>query len=66
MHLFIILESIFVCLIDCFFLRNVFIQMQKLTVFEPDDSMIEVAIASMEKVIPPDDSDAWKLERWKT
>lgn len=36
------------------------IQMQKLTVFEPDDSMIEVAIASMEKVIPPDDSDAWK------
>lgn len=36
------------------------IQMQKLTVFEPDDSMIEVAIASMEKVIPPDDSDTWK------
>ena len=36
------------------------IQMQKLTVFEPDDSMIEVAIASMEKVIPPDDSDACK------
>lgn len=36
------------------------IQMQRLTVFEPDDSMIEVAIASMEKVIPPDDSDTWK------
>lgn len=36
------------------------IQMQKLTVFEPDDSMIEVAIAAMERVIPPDDSDAWK------
>lgn len=36
------------------------IQMQKLTVFEPDDSMIEVAIAAMKRVIPPDDSDAWK------
>ena len=36
------------------------LQMQKLTVFEPDDSMIEVAIAGMERVIPEDDSDAWK------
>ena len=36
------------------------LQMQRLTVFEPDDSMIQVAIAAMERVIPPDDSDAWK------
>ena len=36
------------------------LQMQKLTVFEPDDSMIEVAIAAMERVIPEDDSDVWK------
>lgn len=36
------------------------LQMQRLTVFEPDDSMIEVAIAAMKRVIPPDDSDAWK------
>lgn len=35
-------------------------QMQKLTVFEPDDSMIEVAIDAMQTVIPSDDSDEWK------
>lgn len=33
--------------------------LQRLTVFEPDDSMIECAIAAMEKVIPPDGSDQW-------
>ena len=32
--------------------------MQHLTVFEPDDGMIECAIAAMEKVIPGDGSDA--------
>lgn len=31
--------------------------LQHLTVFEPDDSMIECAIAAMEKVIPEDGSD---------
>ena len=33
--------------------------LQKITTREPDDSMIEVAIAAMEKVIPADGSDAW-------
>ena len=33
--------------------------LQQLTTREPDDSMIECAIAAMEKVIPGDDSDAW-------
>ena len=33
--------------------------LQHLTTREPDDSMIECAIAAMEKVIPGDDSDAW-------
>ncbi len=33
--------------------------LQHITVFEPDDSMIECAIAAMEKVIPEDDSDQW-------
>ena len=33
--------------------------LQKITTREPDDSMIEVAIAAMEKVIPDDDSDQW-------
>ena len=33
--------------------------MQRLTVHEPDDKMIECAIAAMEKVIPGDGSDAW-------
>ena len=33
--------------------------LQKITTREPDDSMIECAIAAMEKVIPNDDSDAW-------
>ena len=32
---------------------------QHLTVFEPDDDMIECAIAAMERVIPDDGSDAW-------
>lgn len=35
------------------------LQMQRLTVFEPDDSMIEVAIAAMQRVIPEDESDKW-------
>jgi uncharacterized protein YqhQ len=30
---------------------------QRITVFEPDDSMIECAIAAMKEVIPDDDSD---------
>ena len=33
--------------------------LQRLTTREPDDSMIECAIAAMEKVIPGDDSDNW-------
>ena len=33
--------------------------LQHLTTREPDDSMIECAIAAMEKVIPGDDSDTW-------
>ena len=33
--------------------------LQKVTTKEPDDSMIECAIAAMEKVIPEDDSDRW-------
>lgn len=35
------------------------VALQHLTVFEPDDDMIECAIAAMEKVIPSDDSDRW-------
>ncbi len=33
--------------------------LQHITVFEPDDGMIECAIAAMEKVIPEDNSDCW-------
>jgi uncharacterized protein YqhQ len=33
--------------------------LQHLTVFEPDDGMIECAIAAVERVIPDDDSDNW-------
>ena len=33
--------------------------LQRLTTREPDDSMIECAIAAMEKVIPEDGSDNW-------
>ena len=33
--------------------------LQHLTTREPDDSMIECAIAAMEKVIPADGSDEW-------
>ena len=33
--------------------------LQNLTTREPDDSMIECAIAAMERVIPDDDSDKW-------
>ena len=33
--------------------------LQRITTFEPDDGMIECAIAAMEKVIPDDGSDAW-------
>ena len=32
---------------------------QRLTVFEPDDSMIECAIAAIKEVIPEDGSDKW-------
>jgi uncharacterized protein YqhQ len=35
------------------------LQLQHLTVFEPDDSMIEVAIEAMKRVIPEDGSDKW-------
>lgn len=35
------------------------LQIQRLTVFEPDDAMIEVAITAMEAVVPEDDSDSW-------
>lgn len=35
------------------------LQLQRLTVFEPDDSMIEVAIEAMKRVVPQDDSDNW-------
>lgn len=43
----------------CRILRAPGLLIQRLTVFEPDDSMIEVAIAGMRRVIPADDSDAW-------
>ncbi len=33
--------------------------LQKITTRDPDDSMIECAIAAMERVIPGDDSDRW-------
>ncbi len=33
--------------------------LQRITVFEPDESMIECAIAAMKEVIPEDDSDKW-------
>ena len=35
------------------------IALQHLTVFEPDDSMIECAIEAMNRVIPDDGSDQW-------
>lgn len=35
------------------------LMIQRLTVFEPDDSMIEVAITGMQAVIPTDGSDNW-------
>lgn len=35
------------------------VALQHLTVFEPDDDMIECAIAAMQKVIPEDGSDQW-------
>lgn len=34
--------------------------LQHITVLEPDDSMIECAIAAMNEVIPNDESDNWK------
>ena len=43
----------------CRILRWPGLMIQRLTVFEPDDSMIEVAIEGMQRVIPPDDSDTW-------
>ena len=43
----------------CRALRGPGLLVQRLTVFEPDDSMIEVAIEGMRRVIPQDDSDAW-------
>ena len=33
--------------------------LQHLTVFEPDDAMIECAITAVERVIPDDGSDNW-------
>ena len=33
--------------------------LQHLTVFEPDDAMIECAIIAVERVIPDDGSDNW-------
>ena len=33
--------------------------LQRITVFEPDDEMIECAIAAMKEVIPEDGSDKW-------
>mgnify|MGYP001024504243 CR=1 FL=1 len=45
--------------IICRMLRFPGLMIQHLTVFEPDDSMIEVAIEGMNHVIPADDSDAW-------
>lgn len=35
------------------------VALQHITVFEPDDSMIECAIAAIKEVIPEDGSDAW-------
>lgn len=35
------------------------LMIQHLTVFEPDDSMIEVAIEGIKRVIPDDGSDSW-------
>lgn len=35
------------------------LMLQRLTVFEPDDGMIELAIAAMQAVIPDDNSDNW-------
>ena len=35
------------------------VALQHLTVFEPDDDMIECAIAAMKEVIPEDNSDKW-------
>ncbi len=35
------------------------VALQHITVFEPDDTMIECAIAAMKEVIPDDGSDAW-------
>jgi uncharacterized protein YqhQ len=33
--------------------------LQHITVLEPDDSMIECAIAAVKEVIPEDESDRW-------
>lgn len=43
----------------CRALRWPGLMIQHLTVFEPDDSMIEVAIEGVNRVIPQDDSDKW-------
>ncbi len=43
----------------CRALRWPGLMIQHLTVFEPDDSMIEVAITAMKAVIPDDGSDEW-------
>ena len=40
-------------------LRAPGLMIQRLTVFEPDDEMIEVAITGMKAVIPEDGSDNW-------
>lgn len=43
----------------CRTLRWPGLMIQHLTVFEPDDSMIEVAIEGVNRVIPNDNSDEW-------
>lgn len=43
----------------CKILRYPGLMIQHLTVFEPDEKMIEVAIESMKRVIPNDNSDNW-------
>lgn len=43
----------------CRILRWPGLRLQHLTVFEPDDGMIEVAIEAMKRVVPEDGSDAW-------
>lgn len=41
------------------FMRAPGVWFQGFTTFEPDDSMIEVAISALKEVIPPDNTDNW-------